>query len=70
MGLLATATLGEWLVSLVIGAVGVGIDRLHFMTNPGLALVAHPVLLVGVAMLAAVLMTRSLTRSDRSTWLR
>lgn len=70
LGLAFIATLGEALVSSFIGGLGVGIERLAFIPNVWIAYLAYPALLIGVAGLGAVALTRQLRHTDRSNWLR
>ena len=70
LGLVFTATFGEALVSSFIGGIGVGIERLSFIPNVWIAYIGYPALLIGIAALGALVLTRQLRHTDRSRWLR
>ena len=70
LGVVCAATLGGAFVSFAISSIGFGIERLSLLPNIWIAYIAYPLLLIGVALLGANLLTRKLTRMDRSRWLR
>ncbi|WP_260425163.1 ABC transporter permease [Arachnia propionica] len=69
LGTLLAASLGEAVVSALVSASGLGLARLRFITQPWIVLVGHPLILVAVGLLAAVLVTAGLRRGETSEWL-
>lgn len=70
LGLAFAATAGESLVGSLISLAGLGIADLSFIPNPWLVYLAYPLVLIGTGYLSAVVITRRLHSTDKSTWLR
>lgn len=70
VGVLVTASLGEFFVGAATSASGLGIASLKFIPNPLLVYVVYPLLLIAVGMLAAIAVSARLRRNDTSAWLR
>ena len=70
LGLAFAATAGESLVGSLISMARLGIADLSFIPNPWLVYLAYPLVLIGTGYLSAVVITRRLHSTDKSTWLR
>lgn len=68
-GLIFAATLGEALVGGLVSLAGLGIAELALIPAPWLVYVVYPLILMGAGYLGAVLLTGSLSRTDKSAWL-
>lgn len=70
LGIVATATLGQSFVGLLISVAGLGLAEITFITDPLLAYVGLPLLLIVTGYVGAFIMTSRLQTTDKSLWLR
>lgn len=70
LGLIATASAGQWVVGLMISGTGLGLVELTFIPNPWLVYLLYPMVLMAAGFLGAVLPTHPLRTADSGTWLR